>query len=599
MSSSRMLDFENERLTEIIAALSVKEAAAATDAVNLALALAYAEQENAALAQALAAANDETASAFIACEERIEAAAQENEARIAEHYSWTTTANWDANEARHRADGAYSAMLPAQHECEAMKLLLDVAATTTKEANLEKASLKLLIDTAEAATLAANLELSALALKVDKQRKQSEMIVEITTRTEVENQTLKTSITEMGAVLAAETECLHVERNANALRLGELCSSHELALSELRDRHTLVNADVADELIGAYTRAAGLVALQADLVADKRLLTLRAEGAEEATNILTLHKEASEATISKLQSENDKLIKLNERPFYRRIGTIRQACDGFAVGLLKLANVLLYIGYVMMLVFCALANAALRAADAALRAGTRAGAALTARRLRNLILIAAIYHVASHSIPTSTRSSSISGLGTWSDLQIQTRSRPFQGERVVAAVLSQPGVSDSVRRCLFDNGASENITSSYHGEIPGTRRDTEVPQGFQQGTGKLRCDSTFLARRDITGADSSKVARTLMTWQHTDATQFEIVSEAYLRDKMGCTFIDQPRMPRSCTFPDGTVLALSMTASGLGFARFTTADYSFSPMGCIDLEQSSGSSINVMYNWDE
>jgi hypothetical protein len=124
------------------------------------------------------------------------------------------------------------------------------------------------------------------------------------------------------------------------------------------------------------------------------------------------------------------------------------------------------------------------------------------------------------------------------DLQTLTRSYHSSNERVVAAALSQPSFSDHLRRCLFDNGASENITSSYHGEVAGTRRATEVPQGFQQGTGKLRCDSTFLARRDIAGIDSSKVASTLMTWQHTDATQFEIVSEAYLRDKMGCSFVD-------------------------------------------------------------
>ena len=31
-----------------------------------------------------------------------------------------------------------------------------------------------------------------------------------------------------------------------------------------------------------------------------------------------------------------------------------------------------------------------------------------------------------------------------------------------------------------------------------------------------------------------------MKWQHTDATQFEIVSEGYLRDEMGCSFVDQP-----------------------------------------------------------
>ena len=90
----------------------------------------------------------------------------------------------------------------------------------------------------------------------------------------------------------------------------------------------------------------------------------------------------------------------------------------------------------------------------------------------------------------------------------------------------------------MDIGASSCITASYHGEIPGTRRPTEVPQGFKQGTGTLTCDTTFLARRDLAGTNNSSVARTVMKWQHTDATQFEIVSEGYLRDEMGCSFVD-------------------------------------------------------------
>ena len=49
-------------------------------------------------------------------------------------------------------------------------------------------------------------------------------------------------------------------------------------------------------------------------------------------------------------------------------------------------------------------------------------------------------------------------------------------------------------------------------------------------------------------------------------TQFEIVSEGYLRDKMGCSFVDQPGQPRRCTFSDGTVIELNMTSSGLGFS---------------------------------
>ena len=106
------------------------------------------------------------------------------------------------------------------------------------------------------------------------------------------------------------------------------------------------------------------------------------------------------------------------------------------------------------------------------------------------------------------------------------------------AALGQLTSGRSVQPCLFDNGASSCITSFYHGEIPGTRRPTEVPQGFQQGTGKLRCDTTFLARRDLAGTNNGSVARTEMKWQHTDATQFEIVSEGYLRDEMGCSFVD-------------------------------------------------------------
>jgi hypothetical protein len=69
-----------------------------------------------------------------------------------------------------------------------------------------------------------------------------------------------------------------------------------------------------------------------------------------------------------------------------------------------------------------------------------------------------------------------------------------------------------------------------------------------------------------------------MTWQHIDSSQFEIVSEAYLRDKMGCSFLDRPGSPRCVTFPDGTVLNLHMTSSGLGFGRFTKPDLSSAPM---------------------
>ena len=69
---------------------------------------------------------------------------------------------------------------------------------------------------------------------------------------------------------------------------------------------------------------------------------------------------------------------------------------------------------------------------------------------------------------------------------------------------------------------------------------------------------------------------------HTDVTQFEIVSEGYLRDEMGCSFVDQPGQPRRCTFPDGTVITLNMTASGLGFARFIKPDLARTPMRCAE-----------------
>ena len=72
-----------------------------------------------------------------------------------------------------------------------------------------------------------------------------------------------------------------------------------------------------------------------------------------------------------------------------------------------------------------------------------------------------------------------------------------------------------------------------------------MPQGFKQGTGTLTCDTTFLARRDLAGTNKGSVARTVMKWQHTNAAQFEIVSEGYLRDEMGCSFVDQPLASRA------------------------------------------------------
>jgi hypothetical protein len=148
--------------------------------------------------------------------------------------------------------------------------------------------------------------------------------------------------------------------------------------------------------------------------------------------------------------------------------------------------------------------------------------------------------------------------------------------------------------CLFDNGASSCITSSYHGEIAGSRRPTEVPSGFLQGKGKLMCDTTFLARRDIAGTGGGSVACTIMKWQRTDETQLEIISEGYLRDEMGCSFVDKPGQARRCTFPNGTTISLYMSANRLGFARFLQLDLDCTPMQCkeaaVDITAESPSS---------
>ena len=98
--------------------------------------------------------------------------------------------------------------------------------------------------------------------------------------------------------------------------------------------------------------------------------------------------------------------------------------------------------------------------------------AANARRLRNIILIAAIYQAASQANPTSIESSSIAGISAWSDSMIRTSSLLLPYERPVAALLSQHGALRSVPYCLFDNGASKNITSFYHSHILSTMHAT-------------------------------------------------------------------------------------------------------------------------------
>ena len=180
--------------------------------------------------------------------------------------------------------------------------------------------------------------------------------------------------------------------------------------------------------------------------------------------------------------------------------------------------------------------------------------------------------------------------------------RGFDLDVLAVAAGALPSIGQAPQHFLSDNGASANITSSYHGELPGSRRPTEVPQGFKQGTGKLTCDTTFLARRDLAGTGRETVACTVMKWQHTDVTQFEIVSEGYLRDELGCSFVDQPDKPRRCTFPDGTVLALNMTATGLGFGRFIKPDLSRPPMLCPEAAAAIASiaaNASPTYCWDD
>ena len=90
----------------------------------------------------------------------------------------------------------------------------------------------------------------------------------------------------------------------------------------------------------------------------------------------------------------------------------------------------------------------------------------------------------------------------------------FAFDVLAVAADALPSIGQAPQHCLSDNGASATITSSYHGEIPGSRRPTEVPQGFKQGTGKLTCGTTFIARRDFAGTGYGSVACTEMKWQH-------------------------------------------------------------------------------------
>ena len=82
------------------------------------------------------------------------------------------------------------------------------------------------------------------------------------------------------------------------------------------------------------------------------------------------------------------------------------------------------------------------------------------------------------------------------------------GPALAAVANVLPAIGRAPQHFLSDNGASANITSSYHGEIPGSRRPTEVPQGFKQGSGKLTCDTTFLARHDLAGMQSPHILNT-------------------------------------------------------------------------------------------
>jgi hypothetical protein len=100
-----------------------------------------------------------------------------------------------------------------------------------------------------------------------------------------------------------------------------------------------------------------------------------------------------------------------------------------------------------------------------------------------------------------------------------------------------------------------------------------------------------------------------MTWQHAaqSSTQpgiaFEIVSEAYLRGAMGCSFIDRPNEARQVTFPDGTILSLFMTSTGLGLGRFVEPDAS-TPMRELNsttatISPAKAPANQLLITWDE
>jgi hypothetical protein len=320
----------------------------------------------------------------------LDSIALDHEHNLAEFHSWTTTANWNANEAQHRSVCDRSAMLLAQQEGDVVRQQLIVSEAACIDEQQKVAALTSKALEVDAALVSVTSQLSTLEFETAEQAKHNDILAGIAAGTEAENKSLKATVTELTTIVSAEVESLHVERDATAMCHGELTSSYELALSNMQRVHTLQKECLADEAKANHNHANALQSRLGAMHEDSRLLTLRAEGAEEATNILTLAKEDSEATIAALLLENTKLAKIIEQPFYNTTASIRYVFDNITVGLLKLANMFLYVWYIMLLVVCTVAGAVLRAS-------TRATTSLSARRLRNLVLIAAIYQVAFHS----------------------------------------------------------------------------------------------------------------------------------------------------------------------------------------------------------
>ena len=98
-ASLRQAHAEAEELTLVVENLSAKLAATSTEAAASVCAVTYAQAE--------------TAAVHSRCEERICAAAEENNARLAEYTSWATTANFEAEAVRRQADGTSGALLTA------------------------------------------------------------------------------------------------------------------------------------------------------------------------------------------------------------------------------------------------------------------------------------------------------------------------------------------------------------------------------------------------------------------------------------------------------------------------------------------------------